>query len=249
MGRAKKSAEITLLFSGGLDSTSAAIFLAERYSKIHLVTYDHHYGLYFFGTTKKQARELIKRYPDKITFEMINTKKIHELIAVNHMAEDYKKYKSGFIWCMGCKIAMHTQTIIYNLEFGIPYASDGSAAEQDKLVEQMKESVREIEDYYAEYGIEHTTPVYDMTRDEKMQILKDHGLNLGMIIMGNYMSTQPRCVGGHLYYLPYGFLSDDYNHNENDVVRYIREKKAMGKKYIDDYFKRKGLDLADLILK
>jgi PP-loop superfamily ATP-utilizing enzyme len=128
---------ISLMFSGGIDSTNAAIKLSEEYDKVHLLTYCNGYGHFYLENSKKRAIELNNKFQNKFIHHLIPIGDIFNKMIVATLLKDYKEFKSGFIWCMGCKMAMHTRSIIYNLENNIKYMSDGSSQDSDEMVEQM----------------------------------------------------------------------------------------------------------------
>ena len=126
--------EITLMFSGGIDSTATAIMLAEMYDRVHLVTYKNGYGHYYHDRTHKRVTELNEKLGNRFTYTLISTKDYFDQILVNSVLKDYKSYKSGFIWFMGCKMAMHMRSAIYCLENGVRYMTDGSNVDTDEMV-------------------------------------------------------------------------------------------------------------------
>ncbi len=64
------SREAALMFSGGVDSTVAAVKLLDDFDRVHLLTFSNGYGHYAFGRTRRRVRELDERYPGRfIHFE------------------------------------------------------------------------------------------------------------------------------------------------------------------------------------
>ena len=111
--------EIALMFSGGVDSTATAVMLAERYERVHLICYRNGYGHYYHHRTEERVHELNRRLGDRFTFSLIKVKGYFDRILVDRVLSDYKEYRSGFIWFMGCKMAMHLRSVIYCLEHGL----------------------------------------------------------------------------------------------------------------------------------
>ena len=140
--------EISLMFSGGVDSTMAAVLLSKKYDKVHLLTYNNGYGHIFLKTTKKRVNELSKKFGNKFVYSLSSTKDLFENITVNNVANEFKEHKSGFVWCMGCKLAMHTKSIIYNLENGIRDIADGSSKSTENMIEQKPFSLALIKSIY-----------------------------------------------------------------------------------------------------
>src|SRR5690348_4569084 len=97
---AVKANEIALMFSGGVDSTATAILLAERYERVHLVTYRNGYGHYYHHRTERRVHELNRALGERFVHTLISTKSYFDEITVNNVLADYRQYRSGFIWFM-----------------------------------------------------------------------------------------------------------------------------------------------------
>lgn len=225
------------MFSGGVDSTVAALSLANDYDEIHLLTYENGHGNAHLKRTIKRAAELRKHCAAHIRHSIINIQDIFELIVTRSLENDYKDFQSGFIWCMGCKIAMHTRTIIYNLSQSIAIAADGSSLETDEMVEQMPSSVRSMREFYKNNNIDFIVPNYNQTRDEKRTLLKKLRFKMGIPIRDRYLGIQPTCFPGELYYLPYVLFNQGPIHNEDTVSQYINRKLTLAQTYIDKHAK------------
>lgn len=229
--------EISLMFSGGIDSTMAALTLSEQYEKVHLLTYCNGHGHFYMKNSKKRARELADKYPGKFIHSFISIEDIFEKIVLDTLLEDYEEFKSGFIWCMGCKITMHTRSIIYNLENNIKLMSDGSSMDTDEMVEQMPISVSLIMLFYEKYNIGFSVPVYKQTRQEKIKRLKELRFNMGIPLKDRFLGIQPRCVPGELYYLPYLLFNKALEHEKQKVAQFIKKKQEAADTVIKEYFK------------
>ena len=235
--------EIALMFSGGIDSTMAACLLAEEYDKVHLLTYNNGYGHMFMSATKKRVKELEKKFPGKFSHKLTSSKKLFEDIAVNNIYDEYKKHESGFVWCLGCKIAMHTQSIIYCLENAIPYMSDGSSRDTSEMVEQKPFSIKLIKQMYSSYGIEFITPVYDIKRNEEISKLKTMGFNMGLFrVMDRFIGIQPKCFAGELYYLPNILFKRKPKHDNYQIKIFFNRKRELVERTIEKHFESKGIN-------
>lgn len=215
---------IALMFSGGIDSTYTACFLAEQYSTIHLLTYDMGYGHYHTERTLKRVAELQKRYTTHFIHTIISTKSFFNELVIDHLLDDFAQFKSAFIWCMGCKISMHTRSIIYCLQNNIHLMTDGSSHDTEEMVEQMETSLACIKDFYSTYKISFFVPTYNATRQEKIAFLKKNGFLFGFQIKDRFMGIQPVCIPGELYYLPYLLLHTPLHHDETVVNNFIQHK-------------------------
>ncbi len=233
--------KISLMFSGGVDSTFAATALAEEYDEVHLLTYYNGYGHYKIGRTGRRAQELKDRFPRKFRHSIISVQDIFEALVLDTLDEDYRRFRSGFVWCLGCKLSMHARSILYNLEHGISCMSDGSSMDTSEMVEQMLISVSMIRLLYKDYGIEFTTPVYEVSRDEERLRLKEMGFRMGIPVGNRYLGVQPKCKPGELYYLPYLLFKQPPKHDEGPVAEYIRDKGDQARRMIDARLDEAGI--------
>ncbi len=223
---------ITLLFSGGVDSTMAACRLAEEHEQVHLLSFENGYGHYKMNRTTRRAEEVKCRYPGKVTHSIISIQDLFEQMVVNTLEEDYKKYGSGFIWCMGCKLAMHTRAIIYNVEHEIYRIADGSSFATAEMVEQMPLSVAKIRSFYCEYGFAFSNPVYTDKREDSIKALKRMGFRQGLRIGDRFLGIQPKCKPGELYYMPMILRGTEPVHKEGVVGQFIDDKLAWARGHI-----------------
>nr|MBU1328930.1 hypothetical protein [Candidatus Omnitrophota bacterium] len=227
--------EISLMFSGGVDSTIAAINLSKRYHKVHLLTYCNGHGHYHMEKSKKRAEELKDKFGDSFIHNSISIEGLFKKMVLDTLLEDYNEYKSGLIWCMGCKMTMHTRSIVYNLENNVKFMADGSSQDTSEMVEQMIVSISMINMFYKKYGIDYSVPVYEQSRDEKRKILKELRFNMGIPIKDRYLGIQPKCIPGEIYYLPYLLFNKALEHEEMLVVKFIEQKQKNAEQYIKEY--------------
>jgi len=238
---ARETDRVTLLFSGGIDSTLAAIKLAETHDRVVLVSYWNGFGHYHINRTRKRAAELSRHFPGKFAHSLISIRDLFEPLMHEAITVDYDKTGSGFVWCMSCKLAMHTRTVAYNLEHGIAKVADGSSGSTDEMVEQAPFSIELLRSFYREYGIAFATPVYDKPREESIQELKAMGFNLGFRLGDRFLGIQPKCKPGELYYLPFVLLGSQPEHREEVVVDFINEKLATCRQWLAAYCREHGI--------
>jgi predicted subunit of tRNA(5-methylaminomethyl-2-thiouridylate) methyltransferase len=216
-----------LMFSGGVDSTVAALKLLDEFDQVHLLTFSNGYGHYAFGRTRRRVRELDRRHPGRFVHFQASIKELFEEICLSTIQEDYREHGSAFMWCMGCKLAMHARSVIYCRRNGIESMADGSAADSDEMVEQMLLSVSMVHHLYRDWGIDYFVPVYHVSRDEKRRMLRDEGYFMGVPLLDRYLGIQPSCIPGELYYLPYILFNKAPGHEEETVARYIASKRPI----------------------
>ncbi len=231
--------EVSLLFSGGVDSTTAALLLAERYDRVHLLTYCNGYGHYRIERTRKRVEELRRHCGDRFVHVVGSVRPLFERMLPDPLAE-YRRHRSGFIWCLGCKMAMHTQAILYDLEHGITEAADGSSQSTGEMVEQMLLSVCLIREMYEEHGIAYRTPVYTFPREREVGELRRRGFRMGVRIGSRFLGIQPKCKPGELYYLPFLLLNQPPAHDEDRVAAFLREKREVARAVIEEWRAGRG---------
>lgn len=222
------------MFSGGVDSTVAAVRLLEDFNRVHLLTFSNGYGHYGFHRTARRVAELDARYPGRFVYFTASVRDLFEEICLSTLIDDYRKFGSAFIWCMGCKLCMHARSIVYCRVNDIRWMSDGSAADSDEMVEQMALSVSMIRSMYRDWGVEYFVPVYTIPRDEKRAMLKKMGFYMGFPVRDRYLGIQPSCIPGELYYLPYVLFNKSPGHQEKMVARYIASKRKMVDEFVRD---------------
>jgi predicted subunit of tRNA(5-methylaminomethyl-2-thiouridylate) methyltransferase len=239
--------DIALMFSGGVDSTATAIMLAEQHPRVHLLTYKNGYGHWYFHRVKNRFDELSKALDGSFQWTLVSIKEHFGKLLVNSVVDDYKQYKSGFIWFMGCKMAMHMRSIIYCLEHGVTRMADGSNEDTNEMVEQMLISLTLIRMFYNRYGVDFGTPVYEVRREDSRQLIKKWNLNMGIQVMDRHLCIQPTCVAGELYYMPYLLFNKKVKHDEAVVAEFINSKQEVAHKVMTAYFAAKGVDLDELV--
>ncbi len=232
--------EISLMFSGGIDSTTAAIILSKEFNKINLLNYSNGYGHYNFENALRRYKELRKKTGNKFSYHHLSVRDVFEKLLINDLVNDYGEYKSAFIWCLGCKLAMHTRSIIFNLEHGIKYMADGSSRYSEEFVEQMPISISTLKKIYRDYGVEYINPGIGVKREDKISELKERGFKMGIRIRDRFLGIQPKCIPGELYYMP-GILFNKFpKHCEKDVYRFIRDKRQVMDEYIKNCLSKKN---------
>lgn len=185
------------MYTGGLDTTLAAYLLAEKFDKVHLLTFDFKSNL-FINFSKKNVETLKNIFKKKIIHRIIN---IDNLIFIIHknFFNQIIKYKSPFIYELGCRFAINIAALNYCLKNQIKFVGDGTSIEQNHWPEQGKEYINYVNTFFLQNGISYLTPVYNFgSRNIRRSFLIKKGFKLGPKIFLNLSfflnSMQPFCL-------------------------------------------------------
>ena len=234
------SEQVSLMFSGGVDSTTAALALARRFETVHLLTYGNGYGHYKLDRTRRRVREL-RRFADaRLVHSVTSTRELFELLLVDDVKAEFRRYGSGFVWCLGCKLAMHTASVLHSLEHGVGVVADGSSRSTGEMVEQSPLSLYLFREFYGSFGIEFTTPVYDIPREEEIRRLEERGFRMGLRVLDRFLGVQPKCRAGELYYLPFLLFDQPPAHDDDQVAGFIERKTAVARALIERRCAQRG---------
>lgn len=206
--------EVTVLFSGGRDSTLVACLLALKGVKLHLLTGSCGLGI---GTEVVEIRfqELSRKFSDNIvTWKTLDIKGLLGVLAFRNIENDFREYRTNLI-LLGEKMALHTEAILYCLLLGIKYIADGTAKYQAHLAEQTPEAVTFFREFSEEYGIQYLTPIHEAASEQQV---KDNLFILGISTKSLESIT---------------LLSDSFSKpNEGVSALYLAQKKPICAQYI-----------------
>lgn len=221
--------EVALLFSGGIDSTLAASILALKGYKVHLLIMDNGV-LNKEKITKYRYNELRKIFPNNIVcWKKLNCKKLFINLAIKNLDDNFKKYKSN-LFCLGCKLSIHTVGLIYCLENNINNIADGYTFYQHTLVEQNPEIVYIVRNFDKKYNIKYLNPVYEY---KSKNDVKEELLDLFLYTK----SLEQICA------LSPAFGRVGIEIDIKDAIKYTEDKLDVCKEYIDNYFDMRSCDI------
>lgn len=151
---------VALLYSGGCDSTLSAAILAESFDTIHLITIKH-YATWNVRMAKVNVAKLQRRFPNVIFKHVfLNSSKLF-LKLQKYFFNDFFNFRFLTLYvCGACKLAMHTELIIYSLKNNIYCAASGASHEMNMFPAQTEGGIKQLENYYREYGIKLLCPVF-----------------------------------------------------------------------------------------
>ena len=262
--------EIIVEFSGGIDSLYAAHFLADEYDRIHLLTFNKGYLHFLLKANRVNIQMLRKMHGDgKYIHNFINIKDVFKKMAVKTYKETKDKYGNETAWCIPCRASMALGSVIYALENEIPEFTDGANWEQapdgEKLLvtaDNYPEFLEVTRKFAEDFKVRYLPVLYDLnTRKERRDELVRLGAKIDFNSMDRktkslldifnrdfYSRVQPICLSGYLVHWKRNFFNIKETVTPEMVVDSIQPKfEAIGKNIIQDYFRKKGKSIDEII--
>jgi hypothetical protein len=158
---------ISLLFSGGADSTLAAAKLAARYKAVDLVTFKH-YATWHISASVKSENKLKAKYPGtEFKHAYGNTSGLFLKLQARLLRDIKDEPFLNLYFCGVCKLAMHAALVGYNLRNGIKAAASGASRLMPMFPDQTPGGITALaERLYAPYGITLESPVFETARSD-----------------------------------------------------------------------------------
>lgn len=208
--------EAIILFSGGIDCSLVSLILRKQSYKLHLIHYNH--GAVINNDLHIKRYEELKKVvgEEHILLKEINHSGIFRKLALVNIEMDFSKYHSNLI-CLGCRMAMHTETIIYAKRNNIQVVADGSIKYQNHFPEQSDDALKKFIKLYEYFDIQYITPIIDIenAKDVKYELL-DNGISI--------QSMEDTCL----------FNNTFSQAKKDDIKSYINERFDTCTNYIND---------------
>lgn len=245
-----ESEDIVIRFSGGPDSMLASAIMAERFNRVHLLTFGH------AGLPPKDVAKS-KIAVGYLTEKYGSEKFLHRIIVLEELRSEiyFKDYfsellKFGFYRsnaCAACCFSQHTKVIAYCKKYGIRYVTDGITHVRGDYIalSQMYSVAQKVRNLYKEYGINYIiNPSYNLDRSDHE--LYARGITPMMDIKGteHHFKTQSNCsIGNFLIECARGyyFIIHGKNCLRKIAPRYFQYKYKTCKEFIDSGFSARGI--------
>ena len=169
--------DVLLMYSGGKDSTLAAIRLRNQGYNVHFIHFDNGHMMDQdkpYLTFKKVFENKDGFYFD-YEYSTIDIKDIFESYYSNWNSSLGDIFLTSEIRCLSCRMAMYTEVIRIAKKEGFKYIAEGARISQKFMLEQLP-IIDRISKLSHENGIELLLPVLNLKDDEKeKQELIDNG--------------------------------------------------------------------------
>lgn len=173
-----KTKEAAVLFSGGVDCSLAAILLRKENYRVHLLHYNH--GAVISNNLHVKRFNELKSLvgENNILLTEINHSGLFRKLSLANIEQDFSKYETNLI-CLGCRMAMHCETIIYAKQNNICRVTDGSVKYQDNFPEQNSVSLSFFKKLYQQYNIDYSPLLANVTSAKEVKYeLLDNGISI-----------------------------------------------------------------------
>ena len=229
---------VSLLFSGGSDSTLVAARMLERYRTVHLLTFTHR-GMYFPAKVCLRVEALRRKYgEDRFVHHVEDADPLFVRLLHGTRAEDRERYGRAFLLmapCGVCKLAFHTLAIRYNLAHGIRDSVSGAVATNDRYMEQLRPVLDVYGALHRTFGLTYSSPIYEAVRTDlelfRLGITEEESLKYERIIFSSQQTClygAPVGAWGHFIYEPVWGRA----RREELSVQYIGEKLRVAEAFL-----------------
>jgi hypothetical protein len=194
--------DIVIRFSGGSDSSLTAAIMAERFRKVHLVTFSHA-GLPVqeVKKSKKAVEWLSKKYgEDKFVHRIYPLEDLRSQIYFDKYFQEFFQlglYRSNA--CASCCLAQHVRVMAYCKKHNVSFVSDGITHVRGAWIafNQMHHIAKLIQGLYDENGITYViNPSYNYDRSDHLLFEKGVSPMRDIKWTKNHFVTQSGCFIG-----------------------------------------------------
>jgi len=242
--------DIVVRFSGGPDSTLASAIMAERFRKVHLLTFGHAGSpLKSVAKSKIAVGYLSKKYgSDKFIHKIYSLEELRSKFYFKDYFVDFLKfgfYRSNA--CAACYFSQHMKVISYCKKYGIRYATDGITHVRGNYValSQMFTVAQGMKKLYNEYGLHYIiNPSYNLDRSDHELYARGIMPIKDIKFTEHHHETQSSCgIGRFLVECAKGYYFVIHGRSclRKIAPRYFQYKYKIFKQLIDDKISSRGI--------
>ncbi len=170
--------DAVVLFSGGKDSTHAALDLARRFRTVHLLT---------LRLDNVEGIERCEINVDRLRKRLGADKFVHSYVDGNDpffkLHFEQRKESSRLFGatvegaaCIPCRLAMECRALIYCRETGIRWACLGFNPQSRLSFNQNLRAVRMTEEFMGQYGVQLVVPLWENPETDPLEDLYQSGV-------------------------------------------------------------------------
>jgi hypothetical protein len=167
------AAECAVLYSGGSDSTCVAALMAERFDRVHLLTFEElaTRGSPFPAGNVERLRA--KYGADRFVHRLLPIDRLLERVAYERYWRNVGRHGLYMTSTPGfSSLSWHARTIAYCLDNKIAHAADGVTRELPQFPGHLESVLRLFADLYAGFAIDYRNPVRDWDVPPDQQFLQ-----------------------------------------------------------------------------
>ena len=164
------SSAVALMYSGGTDSTLAAVKAAQAFQQVHLLTY-RRFGMFHLQNSERNVKALRERFGQErfVRPALIPVDDLFRHVSYESYLRDLLRHRLMLLTTCGlCKLAMHLRTLVYCHRHGVGCVWDGANRNMTIFPAQMSEVLEMLRRLYGLADIEYENPVFDYDDDQGM---------------------------------------------------------------------------------